>query len=569
MKKSNLFVILSVVLLTMVSCKIPKEFIEGVVVNPSPVEYHNGEVIFNMEGTFPEKYFAKNIKIRVTPVITSSNGEVFRADSKTFQGEKIKGNNEEVLYKIGGKYSQKAVFDYKVGMDSSIISVEAEVITNKGKVIALPPVELAKGVVITPLLVSSKTNTGDLCNLVAKDKFQRIIEEKTDAQINFLINRSDIRYSERKKDELVELTKTIKAAKEDEKREFVGIEINSYASPDGELEFNEKLSDRRSNVAEKYINREIKKLKAEISIDSKFTAEDWAGFQELVEKSDISDKAVILRVLSMYTDSEQREKEIKNLSVAYKAIADDILPELRRSKMSLKVNVIGKSDEEISELVKTDIKQLNLEEILYAATLVEGDEEKINIYLSASELFPADYRSYNNIGNIYLNQGKKHDASRFLLKAYEINPNDPIVNFNCGLMKLSYLNLEDAKVFFGNAGGVGEPLNAALGTIEIIEGNYKKAVSLLSKTVSNNAALANVLNKNYQEANNILNKVEEPIATTYYLKAIVAARTNDVENLVSNLKIAIEKDAKYKEKAPRDMEFINYFENELFIEAIK
>ena len=555
MKKQSLILTLALVVLTFFGCKPPKEFIDSIKATPNPAEYKGGKIEVVFEGNFPNKYFGKKMTMQVVPVLTTADGKVYKAEPVNYQGEKIKDNNDVIKYKVGGKYTQTAVWDYVEGMETGVITLEASGKYGK-KEYTLDPIKVIEGVNITPLLVTVKAGTEDLKPAITADKFQRIIEETTDAQIKFLVNQSDIRGSEKKTEAIVNLTKAIKEAKKAENKEFKSIEISSYASPEGELEWNEKLSNRRGEASSKYINRELKKLKASVNIDSKFTAEDWDGFQKLVEASSIEDKAVILRVLSMYTDPQQREQEIKNIAVAYKAIAEEILPELRRSKMTLTVNVIGKSDEEISALVKENPAQLNVEELLYAATLVADNAAKAEIYTKATEIYANDYRSFNNLGMILYAQGKSEEAARCFAKALEMAPNCPNVNYNNGLIALSKNDVAKAEEFFGKAGGVGKDLDYANGAIAILKGNYKKAAELFGAAATNNAALANILNKNNGAARKALENVATPNAITAYLKAIVAARTNNAAEYEANIAEA-SKCAKLAERAKTDVEFVN------------
>ena len=555
MKKQSLILTLALVVLTFFGCKPPKEFIDSIKATPTPAEYKGGKIEVVFEGNFPNKYFGKKMTMTVTPVLTTADGKVYKAESVNYQGEKVKANNTVIAYKVGGKYTQTATWDYVEGMENGVITLEAS--GNYGKKeYTLDPIKVLEGVNITPLLVVVKAGTDDLKPAITADKFQRIIEETTDAQIKFLVNQSNIRGSEKKTEAIVNLTKAIKEAKAAENKEFKSIEISSYASPEGELDWNEKLSNRRGEASSKYINRELKKLKASVNIDSKFTAEDWDGFQKLVEASSIEDKAVILRVLSMYTDPQQREQEIKNIAVAYKAIAEEILPELRRSKMTLTVNVIGKSDAEIDSLAKVDAKQLNVEELLYSATLVADNAAKVEIYTKATEIYADDYRTFNNLGMVLYAQGKCEEAGRCFAKALEMAPNCPNVNYNNGLIALCKKDIAKAEEFFGKAGGVGKDLDYANGAIAILKGNYKKAAELFGAAATNNAALANILNKNNGAARKALENVVNPNAITSYLKAILAARTNNTAEYEKNIQDA-SKCAKLAERAKTDVEFVN------------
>lgn len=552
MKKKILFSLLAVIMV-LSACKPPQEFIDSVKMNPNPAVYKAGKVEVTFEGNFPEKYFTKKMTMTVTPVLTTEDGRVFKGEPVTYQGQKVEGNDKTIKYKVGGKYTQTAVFDYEDGMQNSVITLEAVVTTPK-KTYDLDPVEVGKGVIITPLLVSLQPNSGDLDAMIIPDKFQHEIEERTDAEIKYLINQSSIRDSELKSDEMKVLTNTIKEMKNAEGREIKGIEISSYASPDGGQDINEKLANNRGKASQDYINKQLKKIKASVSIDSKTTAEDWDGFQELVNNSNIEDKAIILRVLSMYNDPEQREEEIKKLSVAYKTLADEILPQLRRSKMSLVVKVTGRTDEEIAKMAKENPSSLTEEELLYAATLTNDYVEKQAIYTAAADKYKS-VRAYNNLGYAYYQQGMLDNAKRCFEKAAELEADNATVNYNLGLCALANGEDDKAEEYFGKAGGVGKGLDYANGVLAIKKGNYKKAASLFGNSTSNNAALAHLLNNDNAAARRALDGNENPNATTYYLKAILAAHTNNKSDYQTNLNQAGQMDAKYKTMGEKDLEF--------------
>jgi tetratricopeptide (TPR) repeat protein len=568
MKKQSIFALFLVVL-ALSACKPPKEFIQSLTVTPSPLENHAGKVEVTIDGSFPVKYFTKNMIMTVTPVLKSKTSDaVFKAEPVIYQGEKVKDNNQVISYKMGGKYSQKAVFTYDPAMESSELWVEVQC-KIKDKVYDLPAEKIADGVNITPLLVSANAGTGDLTSQIEADKFQRIIQERQEAEIRFLIQKSDIRKSELKSEGVINLTKKIQMAKDSQNLEMKGLEISSYASPDGGVDLNEKLASARDKSSVKYINNELKKLKAEVTISSKFTAEDWDGFQKLMEESDIQDKQLILRVLSMYSDSDQREKEIKNLSTAFKVIADDILPQLRRSKMTLLIDVIGKSDEEIASLAAQKSKDLSIEEVLYAATLTNDLNQKAEIYLLATENYPEDYRGFNNLASVKYELGQVDEAERCAAKALELNAKCVNANFNAGLVALAKGDDAKAEEYFGNAGGVGAALDCANGVLAIKKADYKKAVSLFGDAKINNAALAKILTKDYTGARTVLESVENPNATTSYLLAVVGARTNDRTLASDNLKKAIEQNADFKAKAAKDIEFAEFMKDEAFAAIVK
>ncbi len=478
----------------------------------------------------------------------------------------MKDNNDVIKYKVGGEYKQVATFDYNPEMESSELWLE---ITGKlgKKEFTIDPIKVADGVNITPLLVA--VEAGEVETKIEKDNFQRIIEEKQEAEIRFLIQQSEVRKSEISSDAVVALTKRIDEANKAANLEMTGLEISSYASPDGGMDLNEKLAEKRDQASQKYINKELKKLKATVTIDSKFTAEDWEGFQALMEQSNIQDKEVILRVLSMYSDPEQREAEIKNLSAAYKAIADEILPQLRRSKMTLAINVIGRSDAEIDSLAKANPDTLSLEELLYSATLTVDLERKAEIYTKVTELYADEYRGFNNLGVVRYEQGDVEAAGRAFDKALELNAKNAAVNYNCGVVALVKGDNAKAEECFGNAGGVGESLNHVNGVLAIRRADYKKAVELFGAAKVNNAALAKILTKDYAGARSVLEGVAKPNARTNYLLAVVAARQNDRAAVVANLKKAIEADGAWKEKAAKDVEFLAFAEDEEFAALVK
>lgn len=397
------------------------------------------------------------------------------------------------------------------------------------------------------------------------DAFQRIIKEKHDANIMFLIQQANIRASELKTAK--EFGKEVKNIDEAANKKISNIEISAYASPDGGLDLNKGLAEQRQNNTAKVISRDLKKAKIDATIDTEYTAEDWEGFQELVSKSNIQDKELILRVLSMYQDPEQREQEIKNISSVYKTLADEILPQLRRSRLTLNYEIIGKSDEEIARLADSDYKQLNIEELLYAATLTKDPAKQEAIYTKATQLAPNDYRGYNNLGKLAYQAGDLNKAESYLKKAASIK-DAPEVNMNLGLIALTKGDKDAAEAYMGKASGAKE-LNEALGNLYVAQGQYDKAVSAFGDTKSNSAALAQILAKDYNKANSTLAGIEKPDAYTDYLQAVIGARTNNAAMVTSSLKAAVAKDSTLAKKAASDLEFAKYFTNTDFMNIIK
>lgn len=532
---------------------------------PNPLEVKGGKVNAVISGTFPVKYFSKNATVTVTPVLKFEGKEAKSAPS-IFQGEKVQANNTTISYKTGGTYTMNASYDYVADMAKSELYLTFDVVTKK-KTYQIPSVKVADGVVSTSQLVSTKAS--EINPVIIADKFQRVIQDKQEADIMFLIQKSDIRKSEAKSTDIANLTKKIKAASETQNQKVAAFEVMGNASPDGGMELNTNLAEKRQKVTVDFLKKELKKLKTSVKMDSKFTAEDWDGFQALMEKSNIQDKQVILRVLSMYTDPEQREREIKNLSVAFKAISEQILPQLRRSRMRLTVDVTGKSDAELTKLAKEDASKLSVDELLYAATLTNDLGEKATIYQKATELYPTDVRGFNNLGAVNFQQGNIDNASRYITKALEIDAQSADVNFNAGATSFAKGNLAKAEEFFGKSAGTNGNIGQALGSLSTVKGDYAKAKNYFGSTASNNSALVQILNADYNGARKSLAAVAQPNAMTSYLSAIVGARTNDRDAVISNLKSAVKQDGTLAAKAVKDIEFSKFATDEAFLSIIK
>lgn len=532
--------------------------------NPEVLEAVGGKVPVTITATFPEKYMKKKAVVEVIPVLKWNGGEAVAA-SKTFQGEKVEGNNTEVGYKAGGTYTMNAVFDYVPEMAKSELYLRFNAKVGK-KNVKIPEVKIADGVISTSELLSEALQNANTAT--GEDKYQRIHQAKKEAQIKFLIQQANIRASELKSEGIKEFNEQVKDVDADKKgKAMKNIEISAYASPDGGFELNDKLADKRKENTVSYLNKELKKAEIETNVDAGYTAQDWEGFRELVAASNIQDKEQILNVLSMYDDPEQREAAIKNISSVYKTLADEILPELRRARLTLNYELIGRSDEEIMDAFKNDPSVLTVEELLYAATLTDNAAEKEAIYSKTTQLFPNDYRAYNNLGELAYAKADYDTADKYFAKAASIK-DAPEVNMNRGLVALVNGDKESAQVYFGKASGAKE-LNESLGNLSIMTGEYDKAVNQLGDAKTNSAALAQILQKDYTKAKNTLDNVKNPDATTSYLKAVLGARTNNETMVISNLKDAIAKDASYAKHAATDMEFAKYFNNSEFQALVK
>lgn len=530
-------------------------------VTPQVLEAVGGKVPATINGTFPEKYFNKKAVVEVTPVLKWDGGQAV-GQSAVFQGEKVEGNDQTIAYKAGGNYTMKTVFDYVPEMAKSELFLEFTAKVGN-KEVSIPAVKVADGVISTSEIVAQTVATANVA--LGEDAFQRIIKEKHDANIMFLIQQANVRSSELKTAKAFQ--EEVKAIGEAANKQITNIEISAYASPDGALDLNQGLAEKRQDATAKVVNKNLKKDKMEANVDTKYTAEDWEGFQELVSKSNIQDKELILRVLSMYKEPEQREQEIKNISSVYSDLADEILPQLRRSRLTLNYEIIGKSDEEIANLADNNAKELSLEELLYAATLAKDAAKKEAIYTKATQLFPNDYRAFNNLGKLAYEAGDMDKAENLLKKALTIKEN-PEANMNLGLVALAKGKAAEAESYLGKAAGNPE-LNEALGNLYVAQGQYEKAVNAFGDAKTNSAALAQILSKDYNKAKSTLAAVANPDGYTDYLNAVIGAKTNNAAMVISNLKSAVAKDSSLAKKAATDLEFAKYFTNADFLSIIK
>ncbi|NDV46740.1 tetratricopeptide repeat protein [Paludibacter sp. 221] len=567
--KKQLFLVVSIMLaLGFSSCskkmgELPQDLFK---VTPNPLEVKGGKIDAKVDGKFPEKYFNKNAEIAVTPVL-KYNGTETRGTTKVFQGESVTGNNQVISNKEGGNFSVASTFNYVPEMAKSELYLDFAVKVKGKEAPAIPQVKVADGAIATAELASA--SAGEIAPAITPDKFQRIIKETQEADIKFLIQQTTLRNSETKSQEIKDLTTAVKDAKNTENKEVSSLNIIGYASPDGPLALNRNLAERRLDVTASYLNSELKKMKANVAIGKDFTPEDWEGFKKLMEESNIQDKQLILRVLSMYSDPEQREREIKNISSAYTVIADEILPQLRRSRMQLTVDVIGKSDEEITQLAKNNPSSLSADELLYAATLTNDLTEKAVIYQRVINNYSNDARGYNNLGMVRYYQGNIDEALSNFTKAARIASDDASINYNLGLVALEKGELDKAEQYFGKSAGANADLNQALGTLYVAKGDYSKAKTTFGSTASNNAALMQILNGDYNAARRTLSAVSNPDATTSYLGAVIGARTNDRNTVYNNLRAAIAKDKSFAAKAISDIEFAKFMADETFMSIVK
>ena len=561
MKKSFFFLTMAVALL-LASCGAPVEP-NQINVNPSPLQVVGNKVNAEITGRFPAKRFSKKAVVVITPVLKFDGREVL-GEPVTYVGQKVKENGNTVLYKSGAAYSHSVSFDYVPEMAKSELYLRFEARKGK-KTVEIPDLKIADGVVTTAKLAQAQ----DVPSQVTADKFQRVIQEMQEADIMFLIQQANLRSSETGSQQMKDLRAAIKDASNDSKKEIHSLEVAGYASPEGGVELNTRLAKERQANTQRFLQGQMRQDKVAADIIANMTAEDWEGFQKAVQASNLQDKDLVLRVLSMYQDPEEREAQIKNLSVAYKTIADEILPALRRSRLILTTDIIGKSDDEIRNYMKNDPAALNVEEMLYAATLTNDAAEKMAIYRKVTEQFPNDYRGWNNLGMCYFAQNNVAEARRCYTKALAIEPNNADVNYNAGVAAMADNDLKKAEEYLGKAAGTKGDLNAAMGTLYTMKGDYAKAKSAYKGGASNNAAVQQILNEDYAGARKTLAAVQNPNATTAYLLAIVGARTNDRDAVYTNMRTAVERDANMKARAQKDIEFAKFMEDDTFLAIIK
>ena len=542
-----------VVMLTGCSKKLNQFSPDYFTVNPNPLEVKGDKIPATVTARVPAKFFVKNAEVTVTPYLCFEGQEV-ASQPYAFQGEKVRGNAPVISYDNGGTVTIPVMYTYQPEMMKSDLELAFNVTQGK-KQYALPRVKVANGVIATAALADASTVTPAL----AKDKFQRIINEKYNADIHFLINQANIRNGELTTNEMLTLNKTIKDASGDKSREIEEINISSYASPEGSLDLNTRLAENREKNTSAYLKNQLKKDKITEfgELTANFTPEDWEGFQKLVSASDIQDKELILSVLSMYKDPEQREREIRNLSSIFDQLAEQILPQLRKSRITASINVIGKSDQEILNLVQSNPSSLSADELLYAATLVDSNADKMKIYDKAAELYPNDYRTYNDLGLTQYVAGNYDAAKANFAKATRLAPNASEPQMNLGLISLMNKDYRQANQKFGAAAGVDE-LNDAMGTYYLMTGDANAAVKAFGAAKTNNAALAQILAKDYSKAKSTLASIAAPDAMTYYITAILGARTNNDSMVNNNLRQAVKLDRSLAAKAAKDLEFRNF-----------
>ena len=543
MKKSIKFLSAAILGLAAIACSSPEkmaEMAENVTVkcNPAVLEVVGGEIDAEVSVTYPEDYFHPKAILEVTPVIVYEGGEA-KMEPYVFQGEKVQ-DNYEVVPAAGTTVTKKVHFEYVPGMEKSYLELRG-VVKYKNKSVDLPTKKVADGANTTYMLVCQKGKLD-----LKADNYQEIINQTAEGQILYTINSSTVRNKELKSQSVKDFQAALDEIKANERKNLVSTDVVAYASPDGKEDQNAKLSENRSKSAEKAFGKVTKKHPVDAPVNVTSVGEDWEGFQELVAASDLADKELIIRVLSMYSDPAVREKEIKNMSAVYTTLAKEVLPELRRARFIANVEYTNYTSEELLQLIEENIDILDETAILRAATLVKENDQKVALYKKAANKFNSNAAQYN-LAVTYLNMDKMAEAKAALAECEK----DADWNNAMGVVALREKNLDEASKYFAAANNATAKENAAV--ISILKGDYKAAAAALANVKSTNAILAQILVGNYAPAASC--KCQCPMSA--YLRAVAAARQGNAEAVKTNLEAA-KKCEKLAERAAKDVEFAQY-----------
>ena len=521
--------LMAVAMLTSCSGKLGQLSSDYFKVNPNPLVADGGQVDATINGVFPEKYMNKKAVVTVTPELRYMKDGVqqtLKGRPATFQGEKVLGNDQTISYQLGGHYTMKTSYPYEAAMQKSELFLTFDAKLGK-KQVEVPAIKVADGVIATSELYHRTLSSAQPC--VAPDAFQRVVEQKQEANIKFLIQQAELRKSELQNNTVQEFVNLLKRISSDRENLMLsGVEVSAYASPDGGFALNEKLANKRQTNTEEYVKKQMKQANMEGDVEANYTAQDWEGFQQLVQASDIQDK----------------EQEL----------ADGILPELRRARLTINYETLGRDDETIFNQYKSDASKLSVEELVYAASIAETPAEQENILKTTVRLYPKDARAYNNLAALAYSKGNYDEAQRYLAQAAGTGAACAETKANQGLLALQNGDVKAAENYIGQAGNA-NGLAETLGNLHLAQGNYALAEQDFNGVNSNSAALAQILNKNYAKAAQTLKNVKNADGMTDYLQAIVNARQGNADAAQSFLRSAIQKDASLKAYADNDLEF--------------
>lgn len=553
-------------------------------VTPNPLQDNGDSVEVNITAQFPPKFFAKKAAVVVTPTLKLSDGTTVPLKSENLVGDKAKGEGVKVSYENGGsvKYTDKVPFTN--GMRQDELDIKASLSNNNKQ---FPDVKIADGTIATALLIQNDDKV-----IAAKDNFQKTTPERDTTRIFYVISQSYVRPAQMSSKEMKDFKDFVENGMK-AGYTWDGVVVDAYASPDGETEFNDHLADDRAKTAIKAMREMMKGMRMTVEKENKrgkmekvkepvdpqlsnedfykvaHTGMDWEGFKTRVEASNIKDKDLIIRVLSMYSDHDERMNQIKSMAKTYTELADDILPKLRRAIIIINAEKKSRSDAQITALAMSHPDSLSVEEMLYAGTLTSDMNQKLSVYKSAEKQYPNDWRCFNNAGYAEMALNKMSDAATDFQQADRLSPNNPIVQNNLGVIARWKGDRKGAMAYYAKAAGAGSAVTYNMGLLDIQMGDYADAASNTANFNTFNAALARVLNNDPSGAKTVLDASNDQSAIAYYLRAIIAARMSDKADMVSNLKTAINKDASLRATAKTDCEFLKYKDDPDFKAAIQ
>lgn len=573
MKKTTLFVALTVsVLMFMTNCNGLKKMIQNAddidyKATPEVLEMHNGKVNVAITGHFPEKYFNKKVKATITPTLVWEGGEKALTPIKV-EGEKVSGNSKVINYKAGGEFSYNETFDYTPAMRRSVLEIRISGQYKEKEPQSFPAEKIADGIVATPDLVKLVGNGS-----AAKDKFVKDIPETKVAAVNYEKNKTDLKNDQSKKEEYLAIKDYVKQVNENERLEIQNVQVTSYASPEDKSgNMNQKVAEGRDKTMQNFVKKDYKEFQEfldKLQYGSPNTG-DWEMFKSMIQSSNLPDKDMIIRVCNMNSDPKAKEEELRKLANIWEELDanNGILGQMRKSELVINVMKIGHTNEEIEKIFSEDPSKLTLEELLYLGANTKDLNKQVEIYTKVTELFPSDWRGFNNLAVAQYASKNYAAAKTAIEKAKSLGANATILN-NLANVQLQEGNIADAETNFKAATGVKEA-SAGQGAISIKKGQYENAVNFYGNACDFNAALAKLLKKDYSNvASTIDCGTQKDEAMSFYLKAITGARQANDEVLFNNLRTAVTKDSKLKEFAKNDVEFIKYFENETFKDIVK
>ncbi len=563
MKKKSIFqVVMGTVVVLAFACSSPNKMLKNAAqvrynVTPDPLEMKGDSVDVSVSVVYPAKYFNKNAVMVLTPVLKSESATVAYPEV-TLQGEKVQGNGG-VISAAGGSYTYTGKVPYQDALLKSELMIQSKV-SVKSKSVNLPEVKIADGVLATASLLKNEAQP-----IEAMNQFKRSEVLTSESEIVFSINNATVQSKELSKQGIKDMKSFAKNASDDSTMSLKGVSIVGYASPDGPEDGNESLAKNRQAAAEKALKSSIK-----ASFEANYTAEDWDGFRMLMESSSIQDKDAILNILSQYSDPVVRESEIKKMGTVYKEIADEILPQLRRSKIVVSAEKVGKSDTVLlaAGRGKSDVA-LTEDEYLFAATIAENADDAEKILKNGASSLSNSWKIVNNLGCVQMDEGKFDDAQASFARADELSDGDKAVKNNMGVLAVKQGDLAKGFEYFEIAQGAGPEVKYNMGTVKVKEGDYSTAVEMFGSNKTFNAALAKLLAGDVDGALSVANEIEEPDASVDYLKAVIGARQKNYDMIMNNLKSAIDKDAAFKDRAKKDLEFADFSDDSAFEALVK